>query len=199
MSMKLVTIPRLELAHALRASLPNSVWECPWEGNSVPQAGVSEGGPPHPPADTPSARNRVSPASAFPNRVWERGWLAGQASISPQRLSLFAHLTLDDAQKEYTDAFPDRKMRCRGFAGAFGDRKVGRRGFAGAFGDREVGRRGFAGALGDQEMGWREFNGALGDREMGRRMSGGASLSAKMVRRVSGRKLFNSLLPTSNP
>ena len=70
------------------SSFPNSVWERTWEGNSVPQAGVS-GSPAHhpplvpsassaggaapPPADTPSSRNRVSPASAFPNGVWERG------------------------------------------------------------------------------------------------------------------------------
>ena len=36
------------------SSFPNSVWERNWEGNSVPQAGVSAGGSGARPAHTPS-------------------------------------------------------------------------------------------------------------------------------------------------
>ena len=88
-------IPRAPASRTARGSwlpsFPSSAWECPWEGSSASQAGVSGGGSAHRPADTPSPRSRASPAMAFPSGTWERGGKSAlRCSMFDVRCSMFS-------------------------------------------------------------------------------------------------------------
>ena len=88
-------VPKLRLGTHLGGQLC-----CPWRG--CPRARPRT----LPPADTPSTRNRVSLASAFPNGVWERGRFVVQVAVS--------------------SVTPTRKRGCR-FHAASDDRRQFRR------------------------------------------------------------------------